>query len=77
MPHPVRLTGTMIISFLCECPGRPHDGHTETVVFDALSVTGANRLRAIDKTLIEKLGRDRYKKISGRQWIEGPNWLKQ
>ena len=54
--NPVRLTGTMEVSFLCECPGRPHDEHRETVDFDAWSETGANRQRAVDKTLCVRPG---------------------
>lgn len=74
MPYPVRLTGTMELTFLCECPGRPHDTHSEMVDFDSLSETGSNRIRVIDKTLIDKIGRARFKKISGREWVKGPTW---
>ncbi len=68
----VRIQGTVVAEFICECPGRPHNTDTETVQIDQI-VNDDSRKEMATKALKDHFGKPRFRQIASCTWTEGPS----
>ncbi len=69
----VRIQGTVVVEFICECPGHPHNTDTETVQIDQ-TVNDDSRKEMATKALKDHFGKPRFRQIAGYEWIAGPTF---
>jgi hypothetical protein len=68
---PTRVQGTVEVLFLCDCPGRPHDTHTERIKVDQVVNTDKTKMM-LDRAIKHHYGKARYKEIAKKEWIDEP-----